>query len=81
VLAAALISAVFLGGPAGPGPPQLALVWFLLKLTAVILVFTNVRALFARLRIDQMVSTFWKYLLPLSLLQVLLTELVSVFIL
>jgi len=80
VLAAALLSAVFLGGPAGPGPPELALFWFFLKMTAVALIFTNMRALFARLRIDQMMNTFWKYILPLSLAQVFLSELISLFL-
>jgi NADH-quinone oxidoreductase subunit H len=81
VLAAALLSAVFLGGPAGPGPPQLALLWFFLKTTIVVLILTNLRALFARIRIDQMMQTFWKYVLPLSLLQIFLSELVSLLVL
>lgn len=81
VLAAALLSAIFLGGPAGPGPPQLALLWFFLKTTIVVLIFTNMRALFARIRIDQMIQTFWKYILPLSLVQVFLSELVSLLVL
>ena len=73
VLAASLITAIFLAGPSGPWfiPP---FIWFLIKTTAVILIFSNLRTLFARFRIDQMVGGSWKYLLPLALIQVALVE-------
>jgi len=73
VLAASLVTALFLGGPSGPWAPSIA--WFLIKAIAVVFLFSNLRALFARFRIDQMVHGTWKYLVPLALLQVVLVEL------
>jgi NADH-quinone oxidoreductase subunit H len=75
VLAAGLISALFLGGPSGPIPFIPDIVWFMIKTTFVVLILTNLRALFARFRIDQMVSGSWKYLVPLAVLQILILQL------
>lgn len=74
VLACGLLTALYLGGPAAP-TPWLSIVWFLVKATAVLLVFSNLRALFARFRIDQMVSGCWKYLVPLASIQLIAVEL------
>ncbi len=74
VLAASLATAVFLGGPSGPWPIP-PIVWFLVKAIVVVFIFSNLRALFARFRIDQMVHGNWKYLVPLVLLQVVVVEL------
>ena len=74
ILAGALVTALFLGGPTGPfGIPSV--IFFLVKTTAVILVISNLRALFARFRIDQMLGGSWKYLIPLALLQIMLVTL------
>ncbi|MCS7386179.1 MAG: NADH-quinone oxidoreductase subunit H [Candidatus Methanomethylicota archaeon] len=72
VLGAALATAIFLGGGSGPVLPPI--VWFLIKSIAIVIVSAMLRALFARLRIDQMVRGAWKYLLPLSMLQLLMTK-------
>jgi len=74
VLACGLLTALYLGGPAAP-TPWLSIVWFLVKTLAVLLIFSNLRSLFARFRIDQMVSGCWKYLVPLALLQLIVVEL------
>jgi NADH-quinone oxidoreductase subunit H len=73
VLASALIAALYLGGindfyfvP--------AIVIFLIKTIAVVLVISFLRAIFARLRLDQSISGMWKYLLPLAILQIILIE-------
>ena len=70
VLAAALLTSLFLGGPAGPWPIP-PLVWFILKTTVVVIVLSNLSVLFARFRIDQMLRGAWRYLVPLSVLQVM----------
>jgi NADH-quinone oxidoreductase subunit H len=70
VLAAALLTSLFLGGPAGPWPIP-PLVWFILKTTVVVFVLSNLSVLFARFRIDQMLRGAWRYLVPLSVLQVM----------
>ncbi|MEM2905407.1 MAG: complex I subunit 1 family protein [Candidatus Bathyarchaeia archaeon] len=74
VLAASLVTALFLGGPSGPSPIP-PIVWFLVKSIVVVFIFSNLRALFARFRIDQMVHGNWKYLVPLAALQVMMVEL------
>jgi NADH:ubiquinone oxidoreductase subunit H len=55
--------------------PILAALLFLVKTTIMVALLTTLRALFARFRVDQMISGAWKYLLPLALLQVLLVQL------
>jgi NADH-quinone oxidoreductase subunit H len=70
-LIAALITALFLGGWWGPWLPPL--VWFGLKTVAVIAVFILIRAALPRFRFDQLMEFGWKLMLPLSLLNVLVT--------
>ena len=74
LLASALIASLYLGGPqtAGIVPP---IVIFLIKTVLALLLLSISRALFARFRIDQMVSGMWKYLIPLATLQVILISL------
>lgn len=81
VLAASLMTALYLGGPSGPGALPWNLqrpIYFLGKFLACVLVLSNLRALFARFRIDQVLQGAWKYLTPLALLQVALVELSAV---
>ncbi|MEM2914709.1 MAG: complex I subunit 1 family protein [Candidatus Bathyarchaeia archaeon] len=78
VLAVALMAAIFLGGPYGltlPYIPQLYyFIWFFIKATVILLVLANIRAAFARLRIDQMVHTGWKYLMVIAVLEIILVQ-------
>lgn len=69
VLASALLTSLFLGGPAGPILPPI--VWFFLKTTLCVLILSNLSALFARFRIDQLLRWAWQYLTPLAVLQVM----------
>lgn len=70
VLASALLTSLFLGGPVGPWPiPPLG--WFVLKTVFCVLIISNASALFARFRIDQMISGSWKYLVPISILYIM----------
>jgi NADH-quinone oxidoreductase subunit H len=69
VLASALLTSLFLGGPAGPILPPI--IWFFIKTTLCILVLSNLSALFARFRIDIMLRWAWEYLTPLAVLQVM----------
>lgn len=71
-LISALTTTLFFGGWLGPSflPPVF---WFLIKMFAFILVFVLLRASLPRLRYDQLMSFGWKLLLPLSLLNLLVT--------
>ncbi|MCW4005843.1 MAG: NADH-quinone oxidoreductase subunit H [Candidatus Bathyarchaeota archaeon] len=78
VFGAALITVLFLGGAAGPVPfgflPELwGTLWFSLKVVAIIILSEYLTVLFARLRIDQVVNINWKFVLPLSVLSLMLT--------
>ncbi|HEY5463649.1 MAG TPA: NADH-quinone oxidoreductase subunit NuoH [Hanamia sp.] len=71
-LVSALITTLFFGGWLGWSflPP---IVWFLIKMFAFILVFVLLRASLPRPRYDQLMSFGWKILLPLALLNLLVT--------
>ncbi len=71
-LVSCLITILFFGGWLGPSflPP---IVWFLIKMFAFILFFILLRAALPRPRYDQLMSYGWKLLLPLALLNVLVT--------
>ena len=49
--------------------------WFLLKTTIIVLILSNMKALVARWRIDQVVKTSWKWVIPFSLLMLVLVAL------
>ncbi len=73
VLASALVTSLFLGGPHQFLflPP---IATFLVKTVIVVMLLSFLRAIFARFRIDQLLSGMWKYLLPLATLQVILIQ-------
>ena len=71
VTMAAIITTLFLGGPAGPallGPGWLwGMIWFFVKVIALLFVFVWVRGTVPRVRYDQLMDLGWKVLIPLSL--------------
>jgi NADH-quinone oxidoreductase subunit H len=73
ILASALIAALYLGGVQDLFIVP-AIVIFLVKTIAVVLLISFLRAIFARLRLDQSISGMWKYLLPLAILQIILVQ-------
>jgi len=66
-----MITVLFFGGWLGPFLPPI--VWLLGKTFAFICLFILVRAALPRPRYDQLMSLAWKILLPLSLLNLLVT--------
>lgn len=71
VVCSALLAAVFL--PFGMNlHPALVFVLFICKVLFIVLLLSLLRALFARLRIDQMVDFCWRYVAPLSFLQLII---------
>ena len=72
VLISSLITVLFFGGWLGPAflPP---IVWFSLKAGIFIAFFILMRAALPRPRYDQLMSYGWLFLLPLSLLNLLIT--------
>jgi NADH-quinone oxidoreductase subunit H len=71
VILGSMVTVFFLGGWLGPILP--GVVWFAVKVLAICFFFIWVRGSLPRLRYDQLMHFGWKVLLPLSLLNVLLT--------
>ena len=71
VTMAAIITTLFLGGPAGPapiGPGWLwGVIWFVIKVLVLLFVFVWIRGTVPRVRYDQLMDLGWKVLIPLSL--------------
>jgi NADH-quinone oxidoreductase subunit H len=82
VTVCALATTLFLGGwnglLFGPAWLQMALptVWFLLKMSILILFYMLMRATIPRFRYDQLMNFGWKLLLPLALANILITSFV-----
>lgn len=80
VTVSALATIMFLGGWTGPmfGPAwlQIALptVWFLLKISIFIFFYVLLRSTIPRFRYDQLMTFGWKFLLPLSLANIVVTS-------
>jgi NADH-quinone oxidoreductase subunit H len=70
-LVSAMIATLFFGGWLGPLLPPAA--WFLLKTFVFICFFILLRAALPRPRYDQLMSYGWKVLLPLALLNLVIT--------
>jgi NADH-quinone oxidoreductase subunit H len=70
-LVSGLIATLFLGGWLGPWLP--GIVWFLIKLFLFIAFFILMRATFPRPRYDQLMEVGWKFMLPLTLVNLLVT--------
>jgi NADH-quinone oxidoreductase subunit H len=83
VTGAALIAALFLGGFTlawdGWAGWSINAVLFLVKTMFIVFLLSAVRALFARLRIDQMVDFSWSWMAPLAILQVFIVILAKYF--
>ncbi|MGD0644715.1 MAG: complex I subunit 1 family protein [Candidatus Bathyarchaeia archaeon] len=77
VFGSALVVELFLSGPYGPvffGVPAFwYTLWFVLKLLAVVIITEYITTVFARLRIDQVLSANWKIILPAAILSLMLT--------
>lgn len=71
VILGSMVTVFFLGGWLGPILP--GVVWFAVKVLAICFFFIWVRGSLPRLRYDQLMHFGWKILLPLALLNVMLT--------
>jgi len=66
-----LMGTFFLGGWRGPFLPPL--VWFILKVLAIVFLMIWIRGTLPRLRYDQLMSVGWKVLIPVALLNIMVT--------
>ncbi len=70
---AAIATTLFFGGWNGPFLPSW--MWFLIKTLAGVFVLMWFRWTYPRLRVDQLMSFAWKFLLPLAFINIVLTGL------
>lgn len=79
ITSAAIATTLFLGGYHGIGIdyPWLGPFWFMAKVSLILFVFIWIRGTLPRFRYDQLMRFGWKVLLPLSLLNILLTGAVA----
>jgi NADH-quinone oxidoreductase subunit H len=71
LLISALIAVLFFGGWQGPWLPPV--LWFFIKTSAFIGLFILIRATLPRIRFDQLMGFGWKAMLPLALLNLIIT--------
>jgi len=71
-LISALIATLFFGGWLGPAPVP-PIIWFILKTFVFICGFILLRAALPRPRFDQLMTYGWKVMLPLALLNLVIT--------
>jgi NADH-quinone oxidoreductase subunit H len=71
IVLGSLVTVFFLGGWRGPLLPPLA--WFALKVLAVVFVMIWMRGTLPRLRYDQLMKLGWKVLIPISLVNIIVT--------
>ncbi len=76
ITVSAIAVTCFLGGWHGPFLPPIA--WFLIKLCLCIFFFIWLRATYPRFRYDQLMKFGWKFLLPISLVNIIITAVVMV---
>ncbi len=74
-ISASIIVVLFFGAWLSPfgitdGIPFLGLFWFMLKVAVIIFLFMWFRWTFPRLRIDQILTLEWKYLIPISMVNI-----------
>jgi NADH-quinone oxidoreductase subunit H len=73
-IVSAIAVTLFLGGWEGPFFP--GFVWFIIKTYAVVTLFMWMRWTFPRIRVDHLMEFSWKYLLPIALLNLVVTSIV-----
>ncbi len=77
---AAIAATVFFGGWLSPfgiteSIPELGVFWFLIKTMVLVFLMMWFRWTFPRLRVDQLLTLEWKYLLPINLVNIVLMAL------
>lgn len=71
---AAIVTTLFLGGWQGPVLPPY--VWFWAKAAVVVFILLWLRATLPRFRVDHLMNFAWRFLLPVSLVNIFLTAIV-----
>jgi NADH-quinone oxidoreductase subunit H len=73
VTMAGVATSLYLGGWLGPFSDSLGVLWFLVKVGAILFFYIWMRWTLPRYRYDQLMAFGWKFLLPASVINLLLT--------
>ncbi len=72
-LGSMILSTMYLGGYNGPFVDDLGFIWLLIKTMVIVVISLTIWLSMPRVRIDKFVSFGWKYLLPISFINLILT--------
>ncbi|MEO0224510.1 MAG: NADH-quinone oxidoreductase subunit NuoH [candidate division WOR-3 bacterium] len=75
IISSSIMTTLFLGG--WYGPIKSGFWWFFIKVFILCYIFIWVRWTFPRLRYDQLMTLSWKFLIPISLVNLLITALIK----
>lgn len=79
IIMSSIATVCFLGGWNGPfNIPFIPFAWFVVKIYILIFLYYWVRATLPRYRYDHLMNLGWKFLIPLSLVNILITGIVKV---
>jgi NADH-quinone oxidoreductase subunit H len=74
ILTACIATVLFLGGWNGPILPEI--VWFFIKVLFVIFLYLWLESTLPRLRFDQLMALGWKILIPIALINIVITSVI-----
>lgn len=77
ITVSAIAATLFFGGWRGPFLPSI--VWFLIKVYAFLFLYVWLRGTLPRFRYDQVMDLGWRWLLPLAILNIILTSVGVIF--
>ncbi|MGP6207108.1 NADH-quinone oxidoreductase subunit NuoH [Cuniculiplasma sp. SKW3] len=72
-LGSMILSTLYLGGYNGPFVNYVGFIWLLIKTLVIVVISLTIWLSMPRVRIDKFVSFGWKYLLPISFINLLIT--------
>jgi len=75
IISSCIMTVLFLGG--WHGPIKSGFWWFFIKVFILCYIFIWVRWTFPRFRYDQLMSLSWKFLIPISFINILITALIK----
>lgn len=82
IIVSLFASTLFLGGTSGPGSSEywgLGIIWLLVKTILFLFFYVWLRATLPRFRYDQLMGLAWKVLLPLVVLNIVLTAFIRLY--